>query len=365
MIEVASETLAGLVLSRTVEIASIPAPTGGEAARAGLVAGWWREDGWTDVDVDATGNVWALARPGEGGAVVLAAHLDTVFSADVAHVVRERDGRLLGPGVGDDSVAVAALSAAGAMLAPTPGRPVWLLATVGEEGLGNLRGIVAALDGFVGPVEAVLAVEGNYLGRVSALGVGSIRWRARLSGPGGHAWEAADAPSAVHAAAGMIRDLATLAVTGARTAANVGRIAGGEAINARARECWFEIDVRADDPAALADLEARARTIMSAPDGIELELEELGRRPAGSLDPAHPLVRAAAGALEAAGLEPSFVATSTDANAAHARGIPAVAVGITTGGGEHTPQEWIDVAPIALGLSVLAATVTRFEEAAR
>jgi acetylornithine deacetylase/succinyl-diaminopimelate desuccinylase-like protein len=259
---------------------------------------------------------------------------------------------------------VAALSAAGTLLARTPGRPVWLLATVGEEGLGNLRGIVAALDGFKGPVEAVLAVEGNYLGRVSAVGVGSVRWRARLSGPGGHAWEAAGAPSAVHAAAGMIGDLATLAVAGARTAVNVGRIAGGEAINARARECWFELDIRADDPAALADLEARARTIMSATDGIELEVEELGRRPAGSLDPAHPLVRAAAGALEAAGLDPSFVATSTDANAAHARGIPAVAVGVTTGGGEHTPQEWVDVAPIALGLPVLAATVTRFEEAA-
>jgi acetylornithine deacetylase/succinyl-diaminopimelate desuccinylase-like protein len=367
VIEVTSETLAALVLSRTVEIAAIPAPTGGEGARAGLVAGWWREDGWTDVDVDAAGNVWALARRGDGGAVVLAAHLDTVFADDVAHVLHEQDGRLLGPGVGDDSVAVAALSAAGTLLARTPGRPVWLLATVGEEGLGNLCGIVSALDGFGGPVEAVLAVEGNYLGRVSAVGVGSVRWRARLSGPGGHAWEAAGAPSAVHAAAGMIRDVATLAVAGARTVVNVGRIAGGEAINARARECWFELDIRADDPAALADLEARARTIMEAnvPGGVELEREELGRRPAGSLDPAHPLVRAAAGALEEAGLEPSFVATSTDANAAHARGIPAVAVGVTTGGGEHTPQEWIDVAPIALGLSVLAATITRFEEAAR
>lgn len=366
MIEVTSETLAALVLSRTVEIAAVPAPTGGEAARAGLVAGWWREDGWTGVDIDAAGNVRALARPGEGGAVVLAAHLDTVFAADVPHEVRERDGRLLGPGVGDDSVALAALSAVGTLLAPSAGRPVWLLATVGEEGLGNLRGITAALDGFDGPVEAVLAVEGNYLGRVSAVGVGSVRWRASLSGPGGHAWEAAGAPSAVHAAAGMITDVAPLAVPGARTVVNVGRIAGGEAINARARECWFELDIRADDPAALADLEARARAVIqNVPEGVELELEELGHRPTGSLDPAHPLVRAAAGALEAAGLEPSSVATSTDANAAHARGIPAVAVGVTTGGGEHTPQEWIDVAPIALGLSVLAATVTRFEETAR
>ena len=72
--------------------------------------------------------------------------------------------------MGDDSVALAALSAVGTLLAPRRGRPVWLVATVGEEGLGNLRGIVGALEGFVAPIDAVLAVEGNYLGRVSTVG---------------------------------------------------------------------------------------------------------------------------------------------------------------------------------------------------
>jgi acetylornithine deacetylase/succinyl-diaminopimelate desuccinylase-like protein len=185
-----------------------------------------------------------------------------------------------------------------------------------------------------------------------------------VSGPGGHAWEAADAPSAVHVAADMVRDIARLSVTGARAATNVGRIGGGEAINARARSCWFELDIRADDPAALDALEAEARALVQTdtPEGIEVQIEELGRRPAGALAPDHPLMRAASTALQDAGIPPVFVATSTDANAAHARGIPAVAVGITTGGGEHTPQEWIDIPPIANGLSVLAATVARFEE---
>jgi tripeptide aminopeptidase len=369
VIDATPETLAHRVVARTVEIAAVPAPTGAEGARAGLVSGWWREDGWTDVDLDATGNVWALARAGEGGAIVLAAHLDTVFPADLPHLVRQEDGRLLGPGVGDDSVALAALSAVGTLLAPTSGRPVWLLATVGEEGLGNLRGIAGALDGVGSPVDAVLAVEGNYLGRVSTVGVGSLRWRVRVSGPGGHAWEAAEAPSAVHAAADMIRDVTRLAAGRElpRATVNVGRIGGGEAINARARECWFEMDVRADDAESLVGLEARARVLIErhALDGIEVDIEELGRRPAGSLGAEHPLVRAAVGALEDAGLAPVFVATSTDANAAHARGIPALALGVTTGGGEHTPEEWIDVAPIAGGLSALAATVTRFEGGAR
>ena len=137
---VASGMLASRVLERTAEIAVVPAPTGGEAARAGLVASWWRDDGWEEVHVDDVGNVWALVRRGKGGAVVLAAHLDTVFPADLPHLAHEEGGRLVGPGVGDDSVALAALSAVGTLLTGTMGRPVWLLATVGEEGLGNLRG---------------------------------------------------------------------------------------------------------------------------------------------------------------------------------------------------------------------------------
>lgn len=360
-------TLASQVLARTVEVASVPAPTGAEGARAALVGAWWGEDGWDGVELDATGNVWARVRPGDGGAILLAAHLDTVFNADVPHVVHEQDGRLSGPGVGDDAVALAALSAVGTLLAARRGRPLWLLATVGEEGLGNLRGIVGALEGFGGPIDAVLAVEGNYLGRVSTVGVGSLRWCVRLMGPGGHAWEAAEAPSAIHVAADMIGGIARLADADVGATVNVGRIGGGEAINARARSCWFELDIRASEPGRLAshEAEARARLAAHAPEGVDIEIEELGRRPAGALDAGHPLAAAARAALEDAGIPAVAVPTSTDANAAHARGIPALALGVTTGGGEHTPGEWIDMAPIADGLSVLASTVTRFEEVAR
>jgi acetylornithine deacetylase/succinyl-diaminopimelate desuccinylase-like protein len=239
---------------------------------------------------------------------------------------------------------------------------VWLVATVGEEGLGNLRGIRAALSEVGGSLGAVLAIEGNYLGRVSAVGVGSLRWRVEARGPGGHAWEAADAPSAVHAIAAIANEVGSLSRDGARTSANVGRIGGGEAINARGRAAWLELDLRADDPVALDEMEraARERIAIVLPDGIDVEIRELGRRPAGKLDPDDPLVRAAAASLTALGIEPEYVATSTDANAAHAASIPSVAIGITTGGGEHTPQEWIALAPIPLGVAAVADTIARW-----
>ena len=354
--------LAPGVLDRTVELARIPAPSGLEERRAAMVADWWRGDGWGNVRIDATGNVRAQVRAGSGDAILVCAHLDTVFRDDVSHEPRTEGTRLVGPSVGDDSVGVAALSALGTLLADRPGGSVWIVATVGEEGLGNLRGIRAILSDPPAPVRAVLAVEGNYLGRVSARGVGSIRWRIPVRGPGGHAWERAEAPSAVHAAARIVVALSELHADGAATSVNVGRIGGGEAINARARDAWFEVDMRSDDPSALSALEAQARAILGAPEeGVQVAVEELGRRPAGRLQPTDALVRAATQALIDLEISADLVATSTDANAVHAAGIPALALGITEGSGEHTAAEWIDTTRIPDGLAALAATVSNYE----
>ena len=348
-------------MRRTIEIAQVPAPTGAEAERAALVRSWWERDGLREVHVDAVGNVWGQMRGGDGAIVILCAHLDTVFGAQVPHTVRIEGGTLFGPSVGDDSVGLASLSAAGMALSAR-GVPVWLLATVGEEGLGNLCGVSAALDAPPAPVAAFVAVEGNYLGRISTVGVGSVRRRVRVLGPGGHAWEAAETPSAVHALGQLV---ASIAATPRRrgTSVNVGRIGGGEGINMRAREAWLELDLRADDPDALA---AMAREIEELLENIDppltVDQDVLGDRPAGHVDPDHPLVRAATEALAEVGTSATSPTTSTDANAAHARGIPAIAVGVTRGSGEHTPGEWIETAPIEDGVRALARTVERFEE---
>ncbi len=364
----ASHELAGGVIRRTVELAEIPAPTGQEDARRERVTSWWQQDGWPDVHADAAGNLWARVRPGDQPAVILAAHLDTVFDAEVDHQVR-RDGTMLrGPGVGDDSVGVAALSAIGTLLSGAGATPVWLVATVAEEGLGNLRGMMEVIRQDQVPLAAVVAIEGNYLGRVANIGVGSARWQVTVSGPGGHAWEQANAPSAVHAAARMVAELAGLPRRGSgsaargKTSVNIGVFSGGEAVNARARRAAFLLDLRASRASALDELEARARRIIAAPRAdVTAEIAELGRRPAGELAATHPLAAAASAALRKAGLTARRTAASTDANAAHAAGVPAIAIGVTSGSGEHTPDEWIDTAPLATGLACAADTITRWE----
>jgi acetylornithine deacetylase/succinyl-diaminopimelate desuccinylase-like protein len=283
--------------------------------------------------------------------------------------------------VGDNTVAVCALSALDALL---PGRlrhPVWIVATTGEEGLGNLAGVRALLDDPPGPVRAVIALEGNYLGRVNVTGVGSTRWRVRVTGPGGHAWEEASQPSAVHEAARLITALAALAQPlpappapgrpgsarpgqaqpgPPKATVNVGLIEGGESVNSRAQRAEFLVDLRSGDPAALDALRAAARAVLDDPAApLAVSVHAIGERPAGQLDPDHPLATLAAQVLREAGITPRLTAASTDANAAYPHGIPALTLGITTGEGTHTEQEWIDADPVAAGL---AATVARLDE---
>ena len=311
--------------------------------------------------------MWARVAGGDGPCLLVCAHLDTVFGAEVPHRVVEAGGRLTGPGVGDDSVAVAALSAVASLLRPGQAGPVWIVATVGEEGSGNLAGIRHALATAPQPVSGVIAVEGNYLGRVVTTGVGSVRLRVQYAGPGGHAWERSGAPSAVHAAARAADLISGLTVPGARFSVNIGSIGGGEAINARARQAWFEADLRADSQPALRELEDQARQIIYAAaagnaGGMVADVTDIGRRPAGRVPLSSPLARSAVAALTRAGITARVGAASTDANAAYEAGIPAIALGVTRGEGEHTPAEWIETGPVGTGLAVLAATIELIRE---
>ena len=356
---------AAIVLERTVELASVPAPPLDEGDRAQVVTGWWRRDG-LEPDVDRSGNVVARLRSGPGPATFVAAHLDTVFDRDTPHAAEREAGRLRGPGVGDNTVSVAALSVIDRLLPRELERPVWIAATVGEEGFGNLAGARYLVGNPPARMGALIALEGNYLGRVVTVGVGSVRWEVELEGPGGHAWEAAGSPSAIHDLARIVTRLERLlpeARSRARCSLNVGHIEGGESINARARRAAFRIDVRSTDPSVLADLGTGARRVVDTgmSPGVTARFETLGKRPAGSIPQTHPLALAAVGALAEVGIEAGYGAASTDANAAYAAGIPAVTIGITTGSGEHTPAEWIEIAPIATGLAALADTIVRYD----
>src|SRR6059058_6035314 len=240
-------------LARQAELSAIPAPTGAEGRRAAHVAELFRTIGLCDVMVDHAGNVhgW-LGKNGEKSApVVLAAHLDTVFGAEVDVAVARRGHRLEGPGISDNARGLAALVAvAEAMVVtrvPTT-RPILFAATVGEEGSGDLRGVKYLLNGKRetgnGKPAAFIALDGAGLERVIHRALGSKRYHVVFRGPGGHSWAAfgvANPANAVGRATALLADLPAPGAPPAppappgppapRTTCAVVRLGGGTGLN--------------------------------------------------------------------------------------------------------------------------------------
>jgi len=339
--------------SRLKRITETPAPPFEEEARGALIAGLWSAAG-LDVERDEAGNVVACVDGGRGPRVLVAAHLDTVFGAGTDVGVRREGQRLCAPGIGDNSASLAVLTVFAERLADggTTARPwLTLAATVGEEGVGDLRGARRLVADRARDVDYFVALDGH-LGTVVAQAVGSRRLVARFRGPGGHSWGDYPTPSAVHAAGEAIRAVTALAVPKEpRTSLNVGQVWGGTSVNAIAQEAGFNLDLRSLDGGVLDDLECRARgAIQDAAKrvGCQLEFEQIGDRPAAFVDN-HTLVECALKALHSVEETGSVVASSTDANAAMACGLPAIAFGVYRGGDAHRTSEWLEPSSLVTG----------------
>ena len=308
-----------------------------------------------DAAFDGIGNV--VTRIGEDGpALALCAHLDTVFPVETPLTVRREAGRLIGPGIGDNALGIAALlHVARDLILNPPASPVLIAFTVGEEGLGDLRGVSALLDRE--PVRALIAIEGHGVDSLAVGGIASRRYRIEVTGPGGHSWTDRGRPSAVHH---LITVGEQVLEAGRPAAVNIGTIEGGTAINAIADRAELLVDIRHEDQrvvdAAAARVERAAAT--PVPEGVTVVAEQVGNRPGGANAPDAPLVEAARAARLAVGLGAAEEhLASTDANAGIARGIPSIGMGITRGDHAHRLDEWIAEAPIAIGVAALLGVV--------
>lgn len=348
------------LIETTARLAAIAAPTGAEHSRSAAVAGWFVAAGCASPWQDALGNVVArIPGGGRGPALLLAAHLDTVFPAGTDTIVRRSGGRLSGAGVGDNSLGVAAVLAVPELLrlaGETPAVDILLTGNVGEEGLGNLVGMRAVMDAFP-EIGAAVAIEGHNLGRVTTVAVGSRRLRIACTGPGGHSWGDHGRPSAIHAAARLIAELDAISLPGTpKTSLNVGLIEGGISVNTIAPSASFVLDLRSVDPDALTAVAGEVDRLVERAnrDGVSVSTTLLGERPAGRVSADSPLVEVAREALDAVGVEITFDASSTDANVPIARGVPALCLGLTEGGNVHREDEYIETGPIRSGLTQLA-----------
>ncbi len=354
------------VIELAIQIQQIPAPTFDEQKRAEFVHGLFMGEGLKDVCIDEAGNVLArLIGNGTGRPLVVSAHMDTVFPSDTDLRVARGSELIHGPGLGDNSLGVAALF--GLLWALRDRNialvgDIWFVANVCEEGLGDLRGMKTIVERFGADVLAYLVLEGLALGHVYHRAVGVKRYRVTARTSGGHSWSDYGKPSAVHEISKLVVKLTSLPLPNQpRTTMNVGRISGGTSVNVIASEATFDLDLRSEGKESLVELVSATEKLIHSANrpGVSVEAQIIGQRPAGQMSAHHPLVRLAEECLQEQGLEPSLISGSTDANVPLSRGYPAIVLGITTGGGAHTTREYINTAPVEKGMEQLVRFVER------
>ncbi len=357
------EALDAWSLERLIELTEIPAPPFKEDARARRFGELLEAYGADSVWIDEVGNVIGLRRGGTGARTVgFGGHLDTVFPEGTDVTVRQVGDTLFAPGVGDDTrglVVVLTVLRALEEAAIETEDDIWFVGVVGEEGLGDLRGMKHLFREGADWPDVWIDVDGGGLARLVTMGLGSVRYRVTFKGPGGHSWGAFGLANPAHALSRAVRafqDVAdTLTRRGPRTSYNVGRIGGGTSVNAIPFEAWMEVDMRSESPEALARIE---RAFLDAVDrALEEEnalrrdgppltvvTDKIGDRPSGEGDPSSPLVQRALAVTRLFGVDGVLSRSSTDSNIPIALGVPAVTIGRGgAGGGGHSPDEyWVN-----------------------
>jgi acetylornithine deacetylase/succinyl-diaminopimelate desuccinylase-like protein len=270
-----------------------------------------------------------------------------------------REGSILrAPGIGDDSRGLAVLLAIASALnranVETPGSMTFV-ADVGEEGLGDLRGVKALFDDTLkGTVDRFVTIDGTGMS-IAHTFVGSRRYRVTYKGSGGHSYTDFGAPNPINALGRAIARIAELQVPAdQQTTFNVGRVGGGTSVNSIPVDAWMEVDLRSVDRGALAALDEQFRRTLDAalasehdrwPGGgrLTMAVDLVGDRPAGGIAATASIVQTAMAATRAVGAAPTTSVSSSDANYPTSLGIPSLQI---AGGGRgtdaHAPGESFD-----------------------
>ena len=369
-------------IDKQIAIAQIPAPPFKEAARAKAMADEFRRVRLRDVEIDGIGNVLGWVPGASPRALVVAAHLDTVFPEGTDVTVKRSGSRLIGPGLNDDTRGLTALLGIADALAAASIRPrhsLLFVADVGEEGLGDLRGIKYLLrEGkYRDRVDAFISIDGDGTNRIVNREMGSRRYRVTVSGPGGHSYLNFGRANSAHALGRIIAHLSDMQVpVNPKTTYNVGRIGGGTSVNSIPFESWMEFDMRSEEEEPLVKLEQEF--LQMARKGVEeenrlrapsetkvtLDAKLLATRHAVSSPKNAGLVQAAREAAAALGLaEPALYTGSTDSNAAMSAGIPAITIdGGGRAGNLHSLEEWFEPEGAYVGIQKALLTILLYDE---
>lgn len=343
-----------------IELTEIEAPPFKEERRAKEFAERLKLAGIENVWIDSIGNVIGFLKGSVGNKnIAVDAHIDTVFPEGTDVKVRVKNDTLFAPGIGDDTRGLAMILTLAETIKKNNIEPInniIFIGTVGEEGLGDLRGVRYLFKNKTPKIDSWIAIDGGSIGRVNNQALGSYRYEVIFDGPGGHSWGAFGLVNPHHALGSGIKNFINKAdaytSSGPKTSYNVGVINGGTSVNSIPFKSSMLIDIRSIEPNRLKDMEEILYNSMqealkeqnemkrSGPD-LTLTINKIGNRPSGIVEESVPLIQKTIAATQYMGVEPRLTIGSTDSNIPISLGVPAVTIGRGgDGGGAHSLDEW-------------------------
>jgi acetylornithine deacetylase/succinyl-diaminopimelate desuccinylase-like protein len=344
-----------------IVLTEIPSPSLHEKEKGLAFADLLRQAGADSVWIDEVGNVIGKRKGSKSDKTILVeAHLDTVFPFGTDVTVKQRGDTLFAPGIGDATRSLAVVIALVKTFNQFDIRTehdIWFAGTVGEEGLGDLKGMKHLFREGAHPLAAHIAIDGGGLEDIVNGGIGSLRYKVMFKGSGGHSYGAFGIGNPHNALANAITAFVPKADAytkeGPKTTYSVSVLGGGTSVNSIPYESWMLVDMRSESQeklkginqlflAAMEEGLEKENAIIKKGDPLKLEVEKVGDRPSGLADPDSPLIQQTMAAAKfLSGNDPVLSSGSTNANIAFSKGIPAVTIGKGgEGGAVHSLGEW-------------------------
>lgn len=352
-----------LLLANAMMIGEIPAPTGDEADRINFLINRYTEDGLQNISLDEAGNGMAIL-PGKKRKknILVCAHADTAFNHNVDHAMSVTSDAILGPGIGDNSLGLAALVTLPEVFKRLDinfDDNLILLGCTRSLGRGDLGGIRFFLENNQLPIRAGISVEGIQLGRLSYTGIGMLRGEISVNVPSAYDWAKFGASGSVAILTKVVQRIMEIPIPmQPPTQIIFGSINGGTSFGTRPTRATLRFEIRSEKAGMAAELKGKITDIIEEIEGTsnaEIEFSAVAERRTGGLDYGHPMVKTMRQVLETLEVKPRIEPSVGELSQLIEQGVPSVTLGLTRGKNKNELNESIDIPPIFGGIAQLIA----------
>lgn len=366
------KSLREMVLANTVMCAEIPAPTFEENRLVRFLTDRFTESQLQNICSDEAGNAIAIL-PGklgrEGKNILLAAHVDRIWSTGIDHTVTVGANSMTGPGVADNSLGVATIASMPFILEKLKielDHNIILLGATRSMGHGDLGGLRFFLNNAMVPINGAVCVEGVQLGRLSYSCLGMNRGEIIVQAPEEQDWERINRSGAIVELNRIIQKILAIATPQEpRTSIILGSVMAGSGFSVPPTRATLRFEVRSEAPGMVASIREQIEEIIEEANGerkINASLKIIARRKPGDIGFSHPLVKATRSIMETLDLSPRIAPSISELSVLLEKEIPSLTLGVTRGDNKHEINESIEIEPIFKGLAQIATVLEVFDE---